>query len=56
MPTHATNDKLLPRGRDAIFIGYENETTKEWKMWALDLRLVIVVKRAEFFEDMKGTD
>ncbi|KAI0991145.1 hypothetical protein K3495_g17042, partial [Podosphaera aphanis] len=54
MPSHSRKDKLMPRGRDAVFIGYVNETTKQWKMWAPDMRRVIVVKRAEFFEDKKG--
>ncbi|KAI0995269.1 hypothetical protein K3495_g12913 [Podosphaera aphanis] len=54
MPSHSRKDKLMPRGRDAVFIGYVNETTKQWKVWAPDLRRVIVVKRAEFFEDKKG--
>ncbi|KAI0992407.1 hypothetical protein K3495_g15778, partial [Podosphaera aphanis] len=54
MPSHARKDKLMPRGRDTILVGYVPETTKQWKMWAPDLRRVIVVKRATFFEDKKG--
>ena len=54
MPAHARKDKLVPRGRNAIFVGYVDETTKQWKFWAPDLQRVIVVKRAEFFEDKKG--
>lgn len=56
MPQHARKDKFMPRGRDAVFVGYVNETTKQWKVWAPDLRRVIVVKRAEFFEDRRGSD
>ncbi|KAI1006165.1 hypothetical protein K3495_g2047 [Podosphaera aphanis] len=54
MPGHARTDKLVPRGRKAVFVGYVDETTKQWKMWAPDLRRVVVVKRAEFFEDKCG--
>ncbi|KAI0995084.1 hypothetical protein K3495_g13097 [Podosphaera aphanis] len=51
MPRYAKTDKLVPRGRKAVFVGYFNETTKQWKMWALDLGKVFAVKRADFFED-----
>lgn len=51
MLNHARKDKLAPRGRDAVFVGYVNETTKQWKVWASDLRKVVVVKQAKLFED-----
>lgn len=28
-PTHVRKDKLVPRGRNTIFVGYVNETTKQ---------------------------
>ncbi|KAI1003389.1 hypothetical protein K3495_g4819 [Podosphaera aphanis] len=32
MPRHARTDKLVPRRRKAVFVGYVDETTKQWKM------------------------
>lgn len=54
IPSHARKDKLVPRGRNAVFVGYVTVTTKQWRMWAPDLRRAIVVKRAEFYEDKRG--
>ena len=56
LPTFSRKDKLMDRGRVGVFIGYCDKTTKNFKMWAPDMKDVIVVHNMKWLEHEKGGD
>ena len=56
LPANGRTDKLMMSGRLGVFIGYFEETIKQVKMYALDLRYIIKVTRVDFEEEiLSGT-
>lgn len=53
-PTGTRRDKLMPRGREAVLMGFDTETTKQYRIYAPDLGRCIKSSTIEFFEDVKG--
>jgi hypothetical protein len=57
LPTHnKRNPKQVDKGRLGVFIGYVNETTKQWRLYAPDLGRTITVTTIDFLELKKGSD
>ena len=54
LPAYRRKDKLMPRGRIYIFIGYVDETTKQYKVYAPDLQRTIRSSIVDFEEETKG--
>jgi hypothetical protein len=54
LPANGRIDKLIMPGRLSVFIGYSKETTKQVKMYALDLGYIIKVIRVDFKEEILG--
>jgi hypothetical protein len=50
------NPKQVDKGRLGVFMGYVNETTKQWWMYSPDLGRTITVSTINFFESKKGGD
>ena len=50
------NPKQVDKGRLGVFIGYVNETTKQWRMYSPDLGRTITVSTIDFLESKKGGD
>ena len=56
LPANERTDKLMMLGRLNVFIRYSEETIKQVKMYALDLRYIIKVTRVDFEEEiLSGT-
>jgi len=56
LPANGRTDKLMMSGRLGVFIRYFEETIKQVKMYALDLRYIIKVTRVDFEEEiLSGT-
>jgi transposase InsO family protein len=53
-PTWARRDKLVNRGKEAVFVGYVENTTKAWLFWEPDMRTVKQHSHVYFFEEEKG--
>ena len=49
-------DKFMDRGRVEVFMGYVEETTKQYRLWAPDLGRVIRSHVVRFDESLKGGD
>ena len=49
-------DKLMNRGKDAVFIGYVPDTSKMWLFWEPDMKAVRAHNNAVWFENKKGGD
>jgi hypothetical protein len=47
-------DKLMPQGQTCVFIGYVNKTTKQYKVYTLDLRTTVRASVVDFKEETKG--
>ena len=47
-------DKLIMPGQLSVFIEYSKETTKQVKIYALDLGYIIKVIRVDFKEEILG--
>ena len=56
LPTSSRKDKLMDRARVGVFMGYCDGTTKNFKMWAPDMKSVIVVHNLKWSENEKGGD
>src|ERR1700722_11231706 len=57
LPAHdKRNPKQVDRGRLGVFMGYMNETTKQWRLYAPDLGRTITVSTIDFLESKKGGD
>ena len=46
----------MDKGRLGVFIGYVNETTKQWRLYAPDLGRTITVSTIDFLESKRGGD
>jgi hypothetical protein len=57
LPAHdKRNPKQVDKGRLGVFMGYVNETTKQWRLYAPDLGRTITVSTIDFLESKKGGD
>jgi hypothetical protein len=57
LPIHDNrNPNQVDKGRLGVFIGYVNETTKQWRLHAPDLGRTITVTTIDFLESKKGGD
>src|SRR3981189_1254442 len=54
--TTKRNPKQVDRGRLGVFMGYVNETTKQWRLYAPDLGRTITVSTIDFLESKRGGD
>lgn len=54
LPVKGRHDKLMDRGRVGVFLGYVDGTTKNYKIWAPDMRKEIVASTVKFSENEKG--
>jgi hypothetical protein len=54
LPAKGRKDKLMLQGRTCVFMGYVNETTKQHKVYAPDLRMTIRSSVVDFEEETKG--
>ena len=54
LPANRHIDKLIIPGQLSVFMGYFNETTKQVKIYALDLGYIIKVTRVDFKEEILG--
>jgi hypothetical protein len=54
LPAHGRKDKLMPHGRTCVFMGYVDETTKQYKVYAPDLRTTVRSSVVDFEEETKG--
>ncbi len=53
LPAQGRKDKLMPPGRTCVFMGYVNETTKQYKVYALDLQMTVRSSVVDFEEETK---
>lgn len=53
-PEGARTDKYVDRGRECVFVGYSDNTTKQWLVYAPDRHDVISSNRVVFNEDVPG--
>jgi hypothetical protein len=53
-PPHTRSDKLMDRGRECVFVGYNDDTTKQWKVYAPDLHRTVITSYAKFKESVAG--
>ena len=56
LPAEGRRDKFMDKGRVGVFMGYVEETTKQYRLWAPDLRRVIRSHVVRFDESLKGGD
>src|SRR5947207_1818843 len=54
LPAQGRKDKLMPQGHACIFMGYVDETTKQYKVYAPDLWTTVRSSVVDFEEEMKG--
>ncbi len=54
LPKSGWTDKLMNPGRVGVFIGYSDKTTKQYKVYALDLGYTIKSSVVDFDKDMLG--
>ena len=54
LPADGRRDKLMDRGRVGVFVGYVDETVKQFRLWAPDLGRVIRSHAVKFNEFEKG--
>jgi hypothetical protein len=54
LPANRRTDKLMMPGRLGVFIRYSKETTKQVKIYTLDLGYIIKVIRVDFKEEILG--
>jgi len=52
LPANRRTDKLMMLGRLGVFIRYSKETTKQVKIYTLDLGYIIKVTRVDFEEEI----
>ena len=53
LPVGTRKDKIMDRGRRCVFLGYVEETDKQYWMWAPDLKRVIKHHKVTFSENEK---
>jgi hypothetical protein len=56
LPSGSRHDKLMDRGRVAVLVGYDENTTRQYQLWAPDLRRTIRATVVRFSEQEKGGD
>ena len=56
LPPKTRHDKFMPRGRPAVLIGFDAETTKQYRVYAPDLGRCIKASTVKFDENRKGGD
>ena len=56
LPTGGRRDKFMDRGRPGAFMGYVENTDKQYRLWVPDLGRVIKSHAVKFAEDEKGGD
>jgi hypothetical protein len=54
LPALGRRDKFVDRGRVGVFVGYVDETPKQYKIWAPDLGRVMRSHAVTFMENEKG--
>jgi hypothetical protein len=54
LPKHGRTDKLMQPGRVGVFMGYSDETTKQYKVYAPDLGYTIMSSVVDFDENVLG--
>ena len=53
-PPNTRRDKLMPKAREAVLVGYDDNTTKQYKIFAPDLGRVVKASTVIFDEDIPG--
>ncbi len=53
-PQGSRRDKLMNRGKEVVFVGYCEGTTKQWSFWEPDMRAIRASSQVDWFEDEKG--
>ena len=48
-------DKLMPTGREGIFMGYDEHTTTHYRVYAPDIHTTVISSNVKFFEDLPGS-
>src|SRR6266487_6298818 len=48
-------DKFMPTGREGIFIGYNENTTAYYHVYAPDIYTTVISSNVKFFEDLLGS-
>ena len=56
LPAASRHDKLMDTGRVAVFVGYDENTTKQYQVYAPDMHTVIKASVVRFDENAKGGD
>jgi hypothetical protein len=51
---HRRHNKLIDRGRVGVFLSYMDGTIKNYKVWVLDMKKVIITSNINFSEGEKG--
>ena len=54
LPAGTRHDKLMPRGREAVLVGFDPLTTKQYRVYAPDLRRIIKASSVVFDEHTPG--
>ena len=54
MPTGTTSKKLLDSGSECVFVGYNEETTKQLKVYRLDLGYAVTSSVVDVDESKQG--
>src|SRR5437016_5545872 len=54
LPAEGRKDKLVLQGRIYVFMGYVNETTKQYKVYMPDLQATVKASIVDFEEKTKG--
>lgn len=53
-PAGTRADKFMATGRDGIFMGYDENTTKHYRIYAPDRHCTVISSTVRFFPDTKG--
>ena len=53
-PVSTRSNKFIDTRRDSIFIGYNKNTTKHYRIYALDRHTTLISTNVRFFPDVKG--
>lgn len=56
LPVGSRHDKFMDRARVGVFMGYVDETEKQYRLWAPDLGRIIRSHAMRFSESEKGGD
>ena len=54
LPPTTRRDKLMDRGKVGVFLGYVEDTTKAWRLWAPDMQKITQSSNVRFSEYEKG--